>query len=248
MERFVRLVGRDVLFAHWPIDPDDLRPHVPDPLALDTYDEDAWLGVVALDVAEAGTRPLPVRRSFPILNCRTYVRVDSDPGVYFLTVDAGDRLAGTLGRRVFGLPVRRAEVAVDRRRADVEFRSRRSSGPRPARFEARYRPDGDPFRAEPGSIEDVLIERKRFYVPGRDRAGRSSRRKTRLRVGEIDRDPWRLYPASVRLGANTLFRAIGIDASLGDPFFRYSPELVTTAEPPEPIARTEWQGNRKHAR
>src|SRR5687768_9450421 len=35
----------DLLFAHWAVPPEVLRPLVPSPLALDLRDDRAWLGV-----------------------------------------------------------------------------------------------------------------------------------------------------------------------------------------------------------
>jgi uncharacterized protein YqjF (DUF2071 family) len=32
----IRLVGRNVLFVHWPVDPSLLRDRLPDPLDVDT--------------------------------------------------------------------------------------------------------------------------------------------------------------------------------------------------------------------
>jgi len=36
----------DLLFMHWPIRPEALRPLIPAMLELDTFDGWAWLGVV----------------------------------------------------------------------------------------------------------------------------------------------------------------------------------------------------------
>ena len=36
----------DLLFMHWRVAADALRPHLPDGLELDTFRGEAWLGVV----------------------------------------------------------------------------------------------------------------------------------------------------------------------------------------------------------
>src|SRR5205807_4139525 len=45
----------DLLFIHWRLPPSVLRPVVPAGLDIDTWDGDAWLGVVAFDMT--GVRP-----------------------------------------------------------------------------------------------------------------------------------------------------------------------------------------------
>ncbi|MGH9791802.1 MAG: DUF2071 domain-containing protein, partial [Candidatus Acidiferrales bacterium] len=73
----------DLLFAHWPFAPDVLRPHIPAGLALDTYDGNAWLGVVPFrmsDVRPRGIPALPWFSAFPELNVRTYVTASGKPG------------------------------------------------------------------------------------------------------------------------------------------------------------------------
>jgi hypothetical protein len=39
--------ARDVLFAHWPVDPSQLRPHVPDPLSIATFEGSRLAAAVA---------------------------------------------------------------------------------------------------------------------------------------------------------------------------------------------------------
>jgi uncharacterized protein YqjF (DUF2071 family) len=35
----------DLLFMHWPVPAESLRPLIPEPLAVDTHDGLAWLGI-----------------------------------------------------------------------------------------------------------------------------------------------------------------------------------------------------------
>ncbi len=87
---------RELLFAHWRIPVEALRPLVPAELELETWDGSAWLGVVPFLMA--GVRPrgvpaLPRLSAFPEINVRTYVKVESKPGVWFLSLDAANSLA-----------------------------------------------------------------------------------------------------------------------------------------------------------
>ena len=40
----MRQTWHDLLFAHWPVDPDQLRGVIPGELSLDLFDQRAWLG------------------------------------------------------------------------------------------------------------------------------------------------------------------------------------------------------------
>jgi uncharacterized protein YqjF (DUF2071 family) len=72
----MRQTWTDLLFAHWPVAPEALRPLIPAGLALDTYDGSAWLGVVPFrmrGVRYRLTPALPWISAFPELNVRTYL-------------------------------------------------------------------------------------------------------------------------------------------------------------------------------
>ncbi|PSQ45381.1 hypothetical protein BRD12_09450 [Halobacteriales archaeon SW_12_67_38] len=57
------VICRDVLFAHWPIAVDRLRPAVPSELTIETFDGTAWIGIVVVDIAEARVQRVPYRPS-----------------------------------------------------------------------------------------------------------------------------------------------------------------------------------------
>src|SRR4051794_7437957 len=80
---------RGLLFAHWRVAHDVLRPHVPDVLELETWDGSAWLGITPFRVTGLrvrGAPPLPFLSSFAELNCRTYVRRGDRPGIWFFSL------------------------------------------------------------------------------------------------------------------------------------------------------------------
>lgn len=66
-----------LVFLHWAVDPGVLRAAMPEVLRdqLDTFDGQAWLGVVPFDMSgirARGTPALPGVSAFPELNLRTY--------------------------------------------------------------------------------------------------------------------------------------------------------------------------------
>jgi uncharacterized protein YqjF (DUF2071 family) len=225
MRSLLSMRWRDLLFAHWPVDPETIERALPEGLSVDTYDGDAYLGVVPFVMADIRPRGSPVGLSFAELNLRTYVTTDGRPGVYFFNLDADDRVGVRLARSLFRLPYYRASMTVgtrgEGRSREVAFRSRRLTRDAPsARFGATYGSEGTFSEPESGSIEAFLTERYRFYAA--DDSGRLYR-------GDIDHEPWRLAPAWGRFRTNTLFRASGFDRPEGEPILHAAAPIDVTA-------------------
>jgi uncharacterized protein YqjF (DUF2071 family) len=193
-----------VLFAHWPVPEERLRPLVPAALELDTFEGRAWIGVVALRIVGSRLRGGPRAPAFPELNVRTYATAGGLPGVVFLSLDAASAAMVAVGRHLYGLPYLRARMASRRDGDAVDFRSRRADRRAPdAAFAARYRPTGPVAMAAPGSLEWWLTERYRMYSAGRRGVARRS---------EVRHPPWPLQPADAEIAVNTMTLPFGIAA------------------------------------
>src|SRR3954463_3011927 len=89
-------IWNDLLFAHWPIAPEIMRPLVPPALPLDTFNGQCWLAVTPFHMTGVRGRLMPAfpgLSAFPELNVRTYVTYGGTGGVYFFSLDAGSRVA-----------------------------------------------------------------------------------------------------------------------------------------------------------
>lgn len=238
-----RLTWRDGLFCHWPIEPDALRPHVPEPLTLDTYDDSAWISVVSFVAANAGFRGTPrvLRPTFAGLTVRTYVSYRGDQGLYFLSIDVGSAAIATVADRFTRLPVRRARMHVSRSEgttpydgAQVSFASARELPDEPdALFTVTYEPADEIAFAEPGTRDAWLTERQRFFAPRERKTGTRPRRT--LLVGEVAHAPWPLQSASVTSHENQLFAANDLPDPESDPVVQYCPELALTVSIPRRV-------------
>jgi uncharacterized protein YqjF (DUF2071 family) len=193
----------DLLFAHWPVNHDQLRARVPAEFPLDSFDGQAWIGIVPFrmtNVAPRGVPSMPWVSEFPELNVRTYVRVGDRPGIYFFSLDAGSSVAVHLARTLFGLPYYAATMSVTPKGQGVDYRSRRTDD-QSVRFEGSYGPTGPPFIAAAGSLEHFLTERYCLYNLG------PGGRPYRL---EIHHPPWPLQPAEAQLTHNTMAESGGL--------------------------------------
>ena len=218
---------KDLLFLHYPVQPEALRPLVPERLTLETYEHRAWISVVPFQITRLrppGVPALPWISSFPELNVRTYVTYQGKPGVYFFSLDAGN-LSAVWGARVFyRLPYWHADMRVEgNRTADVEYRSRRIHGPRPAEFEANYGPTGPVKPSVPGSLDAFLTERYCLYTWNRARLYRC----------EIHHLPWPLQPVEWKVEKNTMASVAGIEIREEEAIGQFSRKLKVLLWAPE---------------
>ena len=208
---------RDLLFAHWDVASATVRRAVPAQLELDTFDGRAWVAVTPFVVRNLRVRltlPLPGVSAFPEINVRTYVTLDDRPGIYFFSLDADSTLAVAAARRAYRLPYFRAEMSAQCHNGDVSYASRRVGQelPAPAAFRAGYRPIGQPFQADQGSLEHWLTERYCLYTL--DDQAQPQR-------AEIHHPPWQLQPAAAEIETNTMGAELALDLA-GQPLLHYA--------------------------
>jgi uncharacterized protein YqjF (DUF2071 family) len=176
---------RRLLFLHWRVPQEVLRPHVPERLTIEESDGSAWLSVTPFRVTGLrlrGLPPLPLLSSFFEVNCRTYVRRGDRPGIWFFSLDASSLLAVESARRSYRLPYRFARIA----HSDDSYALSRVREQR--KFDVRYRAVGDPAPPRPGTLEHFLVERYCLY------AGDGTLR------ADIHHAPWPLQPAEATVG------------------------------------------------
>lgn len=223
------MTWHDLLFAHWRIEAQLLRPHIPPGLALQTFDGSAWLGVVPFRMSGIRLRGLPgmpTTRRFAEINVRTYVTDGNKPGVWFFSLDAHSRLAVAIARRWFRLNYVHARINCGGEEC-VTYDSRRH-GATPAEFEARYRPTGEMFHAQPGTLEHFLTERYCLYAVAR--AGAIYR-------AEIHHEPWPLQPAEVQIARNTMAAPLGITLDRPPNSVLFARRLDVAVWPPQRVMR-----------
>jgi uncharacterized protein YqjF (DUF2071 family) len=223
---FMTQSWHDLLFAHWPVDARGLSEKLPAGLPLDTYEGQAWLGIVPFhmtNVAPRGIPSLPFVSSFPELNVRTYVTLHGKPGVYFFSLDAGSSLAVTAARTLFQLPYYAATVSVREMDGEIHYRSSRDTRiPGVAEFEARYKPIGPVQLPQPGTIEHFLTERYCLYTVD------DSFKARRL---EIHHWPWPLQVAEAHISVNTMADAAGLRLPSTAPLLHFAKRQDMVAWP-----------------
>jgi uncharacterized protein YqjF (DUF2071 family) len=234
----------DLLFAHWAMDPKEIRPLVPAGLELDVFDKKAWVAITPFrmtDIHPRGLPAIPGTGSFLEMNFRTYVRVPRDgrkrpvqehgrpgteldeeverPGVFFFSLDASNLPAVMAARVGLGLPYFWADMtATPEEGGRTHYMSRRRQNG--AKVEVRYGPVGE-VRAK-SDLEAFLTERYCLYE---------------VRLGVVQRTeihhvPWALQEAKGEFLQNTVPAAHGIKIERQPDLMHFSRQIDVVVFPP----------------
>ncbi len=221
------MVWHDLLFAHWPVSESALGallPQTTPALELDTFQDQAWIGVVPFrmsGIRHRGYPAIPGATAFPELNVRTYVRANGRPGVWFFSLDAASRFAVRAARFCFHLPYFDATMACESEGGWIRYASRRKNGREGvAELAAQYRPAGPIFHGEAGSLEDWLTARYRLFARGRQ---------GKLWRGEIQHQPWPLQRAEAEFATLDVTRWLGLELPDTPPHLLFSNHLAVQA-------------------
>jgi uncharacterized protein len=205
----------DLLFAHWPVDPEVMRSQVPSGLALDTFYGQCWIAVTPFHMSGIRARwlpRLPGLSAFPELNVRTYVNYGGKPGVYFFSLDAGSRIAAWTARATYHLPYFHAHMSSVNQQGWIHYHSVRDST---AEFKAKFRPMAPVQLRNPGTIEHWLTERYCLYTVHRETVYRA----------EIHHEPWPLQDAEGEFSVNSMAASAGIQLPGIQPLLHFAKRL-----------------------
>ena len=197
----------ELLFLHWPVEPQVVAKVLPPGLGVDTYKGKAWLGVVPFSMR--GVRPrflpaVPGLSSFPELNLRTYV-VDElgRPGVWFYSLDTPKHLPNWIARTFFHLNYRFARIQVEDKGGSRSYRSELWMGSDwdvPQEYE--WERIGEPFTAEPGSLDFFLAERYRLFA--------YNEAKAQLLTGQVHHQAYPLQQVNLKRYSKRIFTLNGL--------------------------------------
>jgi uncharacterized protein len=206
----LRQTWKNLLFMHWRVPMQSLHKFLPPGLELDTFQGEAWIGVVPFHMTDVALRSTP-GFSCPELNVRTYVTHKGTPGVWFLSLDIANPLLSQAARFWYHLPYFYAGIKVTIKNGQVDYESRRKENPAVA-FSASYRPLSTESSAKAGSLEHWLVERYLLYSASRGKIYRA----------KIHHTPWALKSAEVDVRINTMTEALGIHLPNEKPLLHYS--------------------------
>ncbi|MEM7181212.1 MAG: DUF2071 domain-containing protein [Spirochaetota bacterium] len=208
----MKQVWHDLLFIHWEVPVAEIQGMIPQYLQVDTFAGKTYLGLVPFHMS--GIRPrflpaVPYLSSFPELNVRVYVTRDNKPGVYFFSLDAANSLAVEIARFWFHLPYLYAKMSVQLEDGWYKYSSvRTDTRGKQSELQMQYRPIGDSYLSQPGTLEHWLTERYCLYA---------NDSKNNLYRGEIHHVPWPLQAAEYSFTQNSMPEGHGFFISEKEP-------------------------------
>ena len=191
---------RSLLFCHWEVDCETLRPLIPDCFEIDTFDGAAFIATVPFKMQAIRPSWLPKSLALNFLetNVRTYVVHKGQPGVYFLSLDANSRLAVWAARVGWSLPYHFATMKSEESHEQQVYESRRINGSGTHRVA--YRIEKELGLSRPGTLEHFLMERYLLFV---ERRGQPL-------VGQVHHSPYRTFSAHVDQIEDELLDCAGV--------------------------------------
>lgn len=182
---------RELLFLHWKVSPQLIQSTLPKGLFVDTYQEEAYLGVVPFLMRDIRPRFLPTVpgvSNFLELNVRTYVfDAEGRPGVWFYSLDASQSLAVQIAKTFFKLPYFKATMGSQANGESRLYTSKRLKASESSRFE--FTPQGSLMGFSFESLEFFLLERYLLFAYDPD--------SKRLWRGQVNHLPYPLQNVEV---------------------------------------------------
>ncbi|MEX1217423.1 MAG: DUF2071 domain-containing protein [Acidimicrobiales bacterium] len=179
---------RDVTFAHWPVDAEDVRKLLPAGLEPDLFEGSAWVSLVGFEMDDLRLRGLPripTTHRFEEFNVRTYVRGSEGPGVWFCSLDVAHWLPTLVARIGFALPYDKGRVSFTRVGSSVDWFVDRTW---PTRATGRLTATIDEGSVVDGELSTFLTARWRLYA---------ATRSGRLVTAPVEHPPWKLHSATL---------------------------------------------------
>jgi len=195
-----------LLFLHFEVQEEALRPLVPPRLELDMYEGRAFVTLTPFTVLGARLRGMPMLPGisrFHELNVRTYVRRGEDRGVWFFSLDAASPAAAAIARASLRLPYCYARMNRSDDGTSFRYDSVRVMPAPQGTFSGSWTIRGSAAPVQAGSLPHFLAERYLLF-------SRAAFRK--LFRMEVRHAPWLLQPVEDLQFAETLAQADGVPA------------------------------------
>jgi uncharacterized protein YqjF (DUF2071 family) len=194
----------EAVMIHYEVDRAALQRSVPFP--LDLHDGRAFVSLVAFTLrrmrpkrggrlAEWLLKPIATHE---FLNVRSYVRVNGEPGIFFLAEWLSNAISVPLGPPVFGLPYRYGRIRYDHEQPRQLLTGRVEAKRGALEYHARIASD-DLHVCEPGSMSEFLMERYTAFT----------RRFFGARMFRVWHEPWPQTALDLTVTDDSLLAATG---------------------------------------
>jgi uncharacterized protein len=221
----------ELAYFHWAYDADLVQRLLPFGLVVDTFDSQAWVGLIPFEMRRirlGPTPPIPWLGSFTEINVRTYVRDSAGrQGVWFFSLDVPRLAVVGVARSVFALPYCWARTNHSRDGLNHRYSlSRRLGRPQSpvdnnddnndnAKATMSFTVGPEMHRHEISPIDHFLSARWALFT-SRGSAGAP-------RYARVHHPKWPLHSVSAVQVEQNLLEAAGLPSPVGDPRALFSP-------------------------
>jgi uncharacterized protein YqjF (DUF2071 family) len=208
----------ELAYFHWRYPSDEVQRLLPRGVTVDTFDGDAWVGLIPFEMRDVriGRSPVvPWLGSFLEINVRTYVTDQlGRRAVWFFSLDVPRAAIVAVARSAFALPYCWAHTEHHRNGDHHRYRTERR-WPRgtAGRADMRFTVGASMAPESVGELEHFLSARWALIT----------RRGGRLMHGRVDHPRWPLHHLSDVEVRGDLIEAAGLPAPAGAPHAMYSP-------------------------
>lgn len=218
----------DLLFMHWPVDANLLRPLIPAPLEIDRFENYAWIGITPFTMPHLrikGLPEIPGIHSLHEVNVRTYVHFRGMPGVWFFSLDASKIIPALAARLLYSLPYHKASIDFQAMRGGTfQFTSRRLDDS-DAELEVLWKEGINLRSPDTNSLAFFLAERYCLYSADEDHLYRA----------RIYHAPWQLRDVELIGFRSTLLSAIGLPDPATSPLLHFARKQNVEVWPSETL-------------
>lgn len=219
--RVLRQRWAELAYFHWRYPPDEVARLLPSGVEVDTFDGDAWVGLIPFvmrDVRVGPTPPVPYLGTFVEINVRTYVTdAMGRRAVWFFSLDVPRSIIVGVARTAFALPycwspgASHAEPSAGRHRYTMRRRWPSASSGASADIDFAV---GD-------EIAPVEVDELSHFLSAR--WGLLTTRRDRVLRGAVSHPPWPLFEIDECSIDQTVIEAAGLSTPIGPPHALYSP-------------------------
>lgn len=210
----MRQQWQELAYVHWRYDPAVVQALLPAGLEVDTFDGDAWVGLIPFsmrNISFPGTPAIPYFGSFPEVNVRTYVKKDGIPGVWFFSLDVNRFIPALVARASYFLPYCWGSAAHVVNSESLETTVKRRW---PSRASTHIKISIGQRIETPDELSVFLSARWGLYSKGFG---------SKIRYAPVDHETWILHSATLEYLNDTLVTASGLPAPIGPAHVLYSP-------------------------
>jgi uncharacterized protein YqjF (DUF2071 family) len=210
----MRQQWQELAYVHWRYDPAVVQALLPVGLEVDTFDGDAWVGLIPFsmrNISFPGTPAIPYFGSFPEVNVRTYVKKDGIPGVWFFSLDVNRFIPALVARASYFLPYCWGSASHVVNSESLETTVKRRW---PGRASTHIKISIGERIETPDELSVFLSARWGLYSKGFG---------SKICYAPVDHETWILHSATLEYLNDTLVTSSGLPAPTGPAHVLYSP-------------------------